>query len=211
MSRQRKENKVWAVLTGIIDIIYVGLLWFICSLPLISIGAASSALYYSVVKSIRHERGQITASFFQAFKSNFKAGLVIWLVYLVYCAVWLLNMQMPELLGLDAGSLLYILLRLMIIPALIPLPWIFAYISRFSNNIGSSFKFAFYLSIKNFGRTVILLLILGVSGLISWLLPTIIPLLPGIVCLFMSYQTEPVFKQITSAMDDNNADQWYNE
>ena len=53
-----KESKLHAVLTALIDIVWLGLLWLACSLPLITLGAASTALYYSMVKCVRHERSR---------------------------------------------------------------------------------------------------------------------------------------------------------
>ena len=56
-----KESKLRSALTAVIDLVWAGILWLLCSLPVITLGAASTALYYSVVKCIRHERGGLTA------------------------------------------------------------------------------------------------------------------------------------------------------
>ena len=45
-----KESKLHQVLTAVIDILWLGLLWMLCSLPVVTLGAASTALYYSMVK-----------------------------------------------------------------------------------------------------------------------------------------------------------------
>lgn len=37
-----KESKLHTVLTALIDIIWLGLLWLICSLPVVTLGAAST-------------------------------------------------------------------------------------------------------------------------------------------------------------------------
>ena len=57
----KKSLKIGAAITAVIDIVTAGLLWLLCSLPLVTIGAASTALYYSVVKCIRHERGRLVS------------------------------------------------------------------------------------------------------------------------------------------------------
>ena len=44
-----KESRLHQVLTAIIDILWLGLLWLLCSLPLVTLGAASTALYYSMI------------------------------------------------------------------------------------------------------------------------------------------------------------------
>ena len=44
------------MLTALIDIVWLGLLWLVCSLPVLTLGAASTALYYAMVKSVRHDQ-----------------------------------------------------------------------------------------------------------------------------------------------------------
>ena len=60
----------------IFDVMFVSLLWVICCIPIVTIGPATTALYYCVVKSIRRERGYISKEFFHAFKVNLKQGLI---------------------------------------------------------------------------------------------------------------------------------------
>ena len=61
---------------------YLNILWFICSLPIFTIGAATTALYYTSLKIIRNEEGNVTKTFFKAFKENFRQSTVIWLIML---------------------------------------------------------------------------------------------------------------------------------
>ena len=75
------------VLSALIDLIWAGLLWLVCSLPLFTIGASSTALYYTVVKSIRHERGRVTSCFFRSFRSNFRQATAIWMLCGLYVLI----------------------------------------------------------------------------------------------------------------------------
>ena len=45
-----KESKLKTVLTAVIEILYVGILWLLCSLPVLTLGPATTALYYATVK-----------------------------------------------------------------------------------------------------------------------------------------------------------------
>lgn len=63
---------------------YLNMLWFVCSIPIFTVGASTAALYYSTLKIVREEEGQsVTALFFKAFKDNFKQATVLWLIMLV--------------------------------------------------------------------------------------------------------------------------------
>ena len=59
MRKHFEETRIGRVLSALTDVILAGLMWFVCSVPIITIGASSTALYYVTVKSIRHERGRL--------------------------------------------------------------------------------------------------------------------------------------------------------
>ena len=199
-------------IAALVNIIYIGLLWLLCSLPVFTVGPASAALYHSTVKSVRRGRGEADKVFFAAFKDNFRCAFKAWLVFLGLIALWLVNALFrssadPE--GLRMMSRLSVFL---ILPVCWPMPWVFAYISRFDNSLSDSLKYSLYLSIRNPGRSIVLLLIMAGFAVLIGLAPALAPLLPGLCCLCMSFYIEPVFKTVTEQMDsDSNADKWYNE
>ena len=47
--KETKKSRLIAAVTAVIDVIAAGLLWLLCSLPLVTLGAATTALYYTVV------------------------------------------------------------------------------------------------------------------------------------------------------------------
>ena len=58
-------------------------MWFICCLPVFTIGAATTALYYTSFKIAKDEGSFITTMFFRSFRQNFKQATVIWMIMLV--------------------------------------------------------------------------------------------------------------------------------
>ena len=60
----------------------LNVLWFICSLPIVTIGASTAALYYVSLKIVRGEEGRVFSSFFHSFRENFRQATVIWLILL---------------------------------------------------------------------------------------------------------------------------------
>lgn len=205
-----EKSRIGSVVSRLIDMILAGFYWVICSLPVITFGASSTALYYTVVKCVRHERGRTSASFFSVFRKEFRQSTVIWLIYAAYTAVIAADAWAIELLGLGSG-VLGTLRWVFFMPALLSMPWMFAYISRFSNNIKGSFKFVGWLTLKHLGRSVILAAELIAAAVIVWLTPMLLPLLPGALCMLMSLHIEPVFREYTAEQGDENTDAWYNE
>ena len=60
----------------------LNLLWIVCSIPVFTIGASTTALYYTCLKIVRDEDSHIAATFFRAFRENFKQATVLWLILL---------------------------------------------------------------------------------------------------------------------------------
>src|SRR5699024_1479033 len=61
------------------DIVTLHFLWLLCSLPIVTMGASTTALYYSCMKRIRTNEGYPTRNFFKSFKENFRQSTLIWL------------------------------------------------------------------------------------------------------------------------------------
>ena len=61
---------------------FLNLIWMVCSLPIFTIGASTTALYYACLKIVRGEEYKAAGLFFHSFKQNFKQATIIWLIML---------------------------------------------------------------------------------------------------------------------------------
>ena len=61
---------------------WLNLLWLICSIPVFTLGAATTALYDVSLKIVRDEETSITRQFFRSFCRNFRQATVLWLILL---------------------------------------------------------------------------------------------------------------------------------
>ena len=76
------ESKFSQLLLKLCYSCYLNLLWLLCSLPVFTVGAATTALYYVSLKIVREEEAHIAATFFRAFRENFRQATVLWLILL---------------------------------------------------------------------------------------------------------------------------------
>ena len=88
----------------IFDIMALGFLWILCSLPVITIGASTTALYYAMVKSVKNNDGYVTKEFFRSFKLNFIPATILWMYHAVKCR------NLNEEKQWHGGSVFYLLL-----------------------------------------------------------------------------------------------------
>ena len=90
-------------------------------------------------------------------------------------------------------------------------PWVFAYVSRFSNGFSGTLRYCGYLAMRHFLPTLLMTAELIGFGLVVYLMPPLVFLLPGLIALLLSFHIEPVFKGITAEMTGADGDDWFNE
>ncbi len=88
------DSKLFQLLLRICDIAALSLLWLLCSLPIITIGASTSALYYTTMKLVRQRGDSAVSMFFHAFKENFKESLPVTLILLAIGYVLIVDYNM---------------------------------------------------------------------------------------------------------------------
>ena len=76
------DNPVWRFIGKFWDVLILNVLWLVCSIPIVTIGASTTAMYYVTLKLARDEDGYTIRSFFKSFKENFRQATVIWLIFL---------------------------------------------------------------------------------------------------------------------------------
>ena len=86
------DNPVWRFIGKLGDLIILNVLWIVCSIPIFTIGASTTAVYYVTLKMVRDEEDSTIKSFFRSFKSNFKQATAIWLILLAAGAVLALSL-----------------------------------------------------------------------------------------------------------------------
>ena len=71
------DSILFKVLEKIADFVILNLLWAICCIPVVTIGASTTALYYVMLKMVRNEESHVAKMFFKAFKQNLKQGSIL--------------------------------------------------------------------------------------------------------------------------------------
>ena len=74
------NGKFFKTLTKAGDFIILTLLAMVCSIPVITIGASLTAVFYAALKMARDEEGYVWKEFFKSFKQNLKQSILIELI-----------------------------------------------------------------------------------------------------------------------------------
>ncbi len=145
----------------VFDIVLLHFLWILCSLPLFTIGASTTALYYSCMKRIRTGEGYVSKNFFHAFKDNFKQATCIWLLLLAVAFVLILDLRIGMNIEGILGTVILVSNAVLLIPFLLTVLYIFPVQAKFENRIIDNLKNALFMSIQNFHYSLLIVAILA--------------------------------------------------
>lgn len=195
------DSPIMAFLSRIADLIWLNLLTLICSIPVVTAGAAFTALHYVSIKMVRNEEGYLTKSYFKSFRENFLQATAMWLLLLLIMAVAGADFYFISLMESGAAFILRIALFMVLFFFLCSGIYWFALLARFENSIRNTIKNACLVGILNFPKSICILIIYGVFLTIYKLfafqiLPLIFLLGISLPVYLASYLFSGIFKKL---------------
>ena len=178
-------------------------------LTLLPVVPATTALYYSVVKSVRRERSYAIKEFFRSFMRNLKQGAVFSAIAIVFAVVLYIDFQYTW--GLleaqqSSGSVylgVFIVITLLFCAMY---SYVCPILSRFEMKTTGILKTAFVMGARHLLTTVVLLvLFVGVLLGCYILLPGMF-FLPAAATLVASFMIEKVFKKYMPEKEEPELD-----
>ena len=198
------DNPFFRVLWKIMNLILLDLLWLLCCLPIFTIGASTSALYYAVQKNVKNELGNTAQQFFRGFRENFKQSTLIWIVMFALCMLFSFDLTFFTNYGNDGHPLLYPLRYMFYVVLFIEgvyFLYIFPYIARFKNTTKNVLYNSTLLIIRHPLRLLACLFFLACTIFMIWLLPFLIFVAPAAFVWQMSFLMEKTYALYMSDED----------
>lgn len=193
------DNPVFRAINTIGKIFLLDMLWLICSIPIFTMGASTTALIYACMK-IKDDEGYVTSNFFKSFKENFKQSTAIFLIYLVVGIVLAVDFILGnQVENRNFGLALQIGAGVIAIPYFLSLLYVFGVQSRFVNPVKSTIRYAFFMSLRNMKTTIqmAILMILFVWINTTVLLANFLSLIYGVGLMgyFFAFYYRQAFKK----------------
>lgn len=210
------ENGFFSFMGKVCDMFWLSILWIICCIPIITIGPATTAMYYTVVKTIRRGRGYVTREFFHSFKDNLKLGVLSTLILIVMTLVLRVDFRFANakrLEGATSGDFWFAgFVAITIIVAFLFL-FLFPVLSRFTLTFKGLIKTSFIISLKHFPTSFLVAVIVAVFGIAVYLVPLMIFIAPSLSSYLSSFLIERIFKKYMpkpeGTPEETGRDQWY--
>lgn len=150
------DSPIMRFMTKVADIMILNLLFIVTSLPVFTVGASLTALYYVAMKLVRDEEGGIFQNYFHAFRQNFRQGTIFWLGTVVIAAILvadlliLARIDSPIAAAMNTGVFILGVLLLMILQYLFPL------VAKFDAPLLQTLKNACLMSVAHLPKTLLM-------------------------------------------------------
>lgn len=190
------ESRFMLFLDTIKGMLAVGLLCLLFSIPIITAGAAYTAAYHSMTRTVIGKSGYIFRGYISAFKSNFGQSTLIWLRFLTLHIFLFLDLFIIRGLRGEAPFLFvsYLLIALSGIVFVVGI-YALSYQARFEQKRSVIIKNAFLMALKHLPVSLMIFAVIACTIVLLYLQPVLILVLPGPVIMAYSYLLEGVFRQ----------------
>lgn len=155
-----------------VDFVGLSLLWVLFCIPVVTIGPATAALYYTVVKTFRHKKDGAFGIYVKHFWRNLKKGIPVTLICIpaALFLAWGYDV-MSNHISTSAGVVMYMAYYVaMVVPAGL-VCYMFPLMGRFEFKIKDLFGAAFVMELRHLPSTVILVMLtveLAVFTIENW-------------------------------------------
>lgn len=185
----------------------LSVLWLVCSLPIVTIGASTAALYYSINKRFNAKVDGTASLFFHSFKDNLRQGILLSVIYILFCGfiVFDITASIRGIADIKLPEWYKMFALVLILPVVFTVFYIFPYISRYSNTTKNCLINSFLLSATRMDHTFYLLLMNAAALAGCVFFPPAALVLPGLCALLSTKIIEPAFQR-AAEQGKKNAD-----
>lgn len=166
------DSPVMRFLNRVGDLLILNFLMIICCIPVITVGAAYTAMHYVLLKIVRDREGYLIRGFFKSFVLNFRQATLIWLLMLLVIAVYVGDIMIFNYSGIVFPKGVVIAVLAIAILLLMVAVYIFPLQARFENSIRNTLKNALMLALVNLPKTILMIACYA---------------LPLVICYFSTY------------------------
>ena len=154
------DSKIMEVLGFLADLLFLNLLFLVCCIPVVTIGAAQSGLYNAVrVLQDKEDDSSVYKAFFRGFTSGFGNVTVLWIVFAIFDAILIYTLIIS--LSFE-GFVSFVVPLIALVPCLVLHAVIVVFHSQFSCTIMQLFRNAWLVMLMHPLRSLAV-------GVLTWL------------------------------------------
>lgn len=164
------QNKFFMFMEKVMNLCLLGILWAIFSLPVVTAGASTAALFSYTLQLTRDEEGYVWRTFWKGFKKNFVSATLLWIAAAAvggFLAVDLYGCQFLPVSGTGKWAVRVLLISLIFV-YLLTMIYVFPLTAFFKVSIQKTIKDSFIMAMGNLYVSVTILVIYAVCAVLTW-------------------------------------------
>lgn len=158
------DSFIAQLLSRLADLVVANILFLLCSLPVVTIGASAAALSKVTQDMAMNAEGKTARTFFEAFKANFKQATLAWLVMLAVIVGLVLDFMLID--GHYTGVMQLVMLVAWVAVAVLLVcvsSYLFPLMVRYQNGLKQHLNNALLLAVGKLPRTLCMLVLHSVG------------------------------------------------
>lgn len=153
------DGGLFRFLGRLADLLILNIVFWVTCIPIVTIGAAWTSLYYVTLKMVRNEESYIVRSYFKSFKENFKQSTIIWLFILVFIVILIADFQIINAFGGNVLNAVRLMISAIATLVIMVLMYLFPLVAKFYNTTKNTCKNAFLMAVRHLPFTIAMFVI----------------------------------------------------
>jgi len=156
------DGPLYNFFSRLLDMIKLNVLWFLFSLPVVTIGASTAAAFSITLRMVDEREGYIAKQFWNAFKANLKQGIPTGLLNLFFVYALYLDFQLFH--AVEGNPIIFLILGIVgSVMCFGYFIYTYALMARYDNTLLKTIKNSMDISVRYFGRTVMIAVVVAVE------------------------------------------------
>ncbi len=205
------DGNLYKTMSTIFDVIVIGIMWFLASLLLVTLPAATTAAYYTMAKVVRFKSGYLLKDFWKSFRQNFKQSIIPGIIFVLVVVVlvvdiyyvWNNRSQLNDAMFIILAGISFLFLSCSV--------YFCPFLSRFTKKNMQLFRMSAISAFRFLPITILILVVFIVMVVGIYLMPWAIVVFPGIYLFLLTYPMEYVMRRfmIRPKKGEPGYDAWY--
>lgn len=165
----QEQHIIIRILTHIFDFILLNILWLLTSIPIVTLGAATAALYSVMMSVVEKKEGYIIKDYWKAFCRNFKQSTVVWILLLFLGACLWFDLTFIGVVPGLFRQIGTVVLGAVLIFYFMECIFVFPLIAKFENSTGNMIKNALLIPVSRLPYALMILFMTGAAIIVTFL------------------------------------------
>jgi len=188
------------------NVVIISGLFLLFCLPVVTIGASASALYYTVYRKYHKKCDSITSDFMRSLRQNLKSGIIINVISIVFIGLAALCLYYASngIGGVKLPDWYSVVAFVPLLPVILTLPYAYALLARFNNNVKGTLTNSYTLCMITFPKFILIWLIVLAAIAICIVFPPAALVVPVGAAYLLQMIIEKVFEKAISVEENRS-------